>query len=54
MTVSSEDNTLRRVQLIRKAVLAACILGVCVLAAVTHSIGGESLMHEWLETFGMA
>jgi protein-S-isoprenylcysteine O-methyltransferase Ste14 len=45
---------LRRVQLIRKAVLLVAILSVVALAAITQSIGGETEWHEGLETFGMA
>ncbi len=45
---------LRRVQLVRKAVLLVAILIVVALAAITQSIGGETEWHEGLETLGMA
>ena len=45
---------LRRVQLIRKAVLLACILAVVALAMVSRSLGGETAFHEGLEAVGLA
>ncbi len=45
---------LRRVQLIRKGVLLIAILGVIAFAAVTRSIGGDTLLHEALEAIGLA
>ncbi|MBU2292470.1 MAG: isoprenylcysteine carboxylmethyltransferase family protein [Alphaproteobacteria bacterium] len=45
---------LRRVQLIRKGVLLIAILGVIAFAAVTRSIGGDTLLHEGLEAIGLA
>lgn len=51
MTTNSLD--LRKVQLIRKAVLLAGILGLLALGAVTGTIGGETLLHEGLEAFGL-
>lgn len=51
MTTNSLD--LRKVQLVRKAVLLAGIVGLLVLGAVTGSIGGETLFHEGLEAFGL-
>ena len=47
-------NHLRRVQLIRKGVLAACIFAVCALAAVTHTLRGANDLHEGMETLGLA
>ena len=44
---------LRKVQLIRKAVLLVGIVGLLGLAAVTGSIGGDTLAHEGLEAFGL-
>lgn len=44
---------LRKVQLIRKAVLLVGIIGLLALAAVTGSIGGDTLLHEALEAFGL-
>ena len=54
MTNSPNPDHLRRVQLIRKAVLAACILAVCILAAVSHTLSGEHDLHEALESIGLA
>lgn len=55
MTVpASTVPDLRRVQLIRKGVLLIAILGVIAFAAVTRSIGGETLLHEGLEALGLA
>ncbi len=45
---------LRRVQLIRKAVLLVAILGVIALAAISQTTGGETVAHEGLETVGIA
>ncbi|MGV9005983.1 MAG: methyltransferase family protein [Brevundimonas sp.] len=44
---------LQKVQLIRKAVLLVGILALLGLAAVTASTGGDDLLHEGLETFGL-
>ncbi|WP_421730767.1 methyltransferase family protein [Brevundimonas sp.] len=52
MTPSITD-TLHRVQLIRKAVLFACILGAVAFAAVTQSLGGETDFHQGLEFAGL-
>lgn len=51
-TIQSLD--LQRVQLIRKAVLLIAILAVIALAAISQSLGGETELHEGLETFGIA
>ncbi|WP_235562682.1 isoprenylcysteine carboxylmethyltransferase family protein [Brevundimonas sp. Root1423] len=53
LTTAHPDH-LRRVQLMRKAVLAACILAVCVLAAITHTLGGNNDFHEAFEALGLA
>ncbi|NSX33407.1 isoprenylcysteine carboxylmethyltransferase family protein [Brevundimonas vesicularis] len=45
---------LRRVQLIRKGVLLVGIVAVMALAAISETIGGETALHEGLETFGIA
>ncbi|HYC96834.1 isoprenylcysteine carboxylmethyltransferase family protein [Brevundimonas sp.] len=45
---------LRRVQLIRKAVLLVALLAIVAGAAVSRSLGGETGMHETLETLGVA
>ncbi|OYX58605.1 MAG: isoprenylcysteine carboxyl methyltransferase [Brevundimonas subvibrioides] len=45
---------LRRVQLIRKGVLLVAILGVVALSAISQTIGGETVLHEGLETVGIA
>jgi protein-S-isoprenylcysteine O-methyltransferase Ste14 len=50
----SDPNHLRRVQLVRKAVLAICLLGVCILAALSHTLSGENDLHEALEAVGLA
>ncbi|RZJ04712.1 MAG: isoprenylcysteine carboxylmethyltransferase family protein [Brevundimonas sp.] len=50
----SDPDHLRRVQLIRKATLLGCIIAVCVLAAVSHTLGGETTAHETLEAVGLA
>jgi protein-S-isoprenylcysteine O-methyltransferase Ste14 len=49
-----DPNHLRRVQLIRKGVLAACIVGVCVLAAISNTLQDENGLHEALESIGLA
>ena len=54
MTTTSDPHHLRRVQLIRKAVLAVCLVAVCVLAAVTHTVQGGQDFHEAMESFGLA
>ena len=48
------DDNLRRVQLVRKGVLAVSIVAVCILAAVSHTIGGGNSVHEGLEAVGLA
>lgn len=53
MTID-DPHHLRNVQLVRKTVLAACLVGVVVLAALTRTIGGESDLHEWMEAIGLA
>lgn len=52
MTIADPDH-LRRVQLIRKAVLAVCIVAVVTLAAFNHTPGGESDFHEAMEAIGL-
>lgn len=55
MTASpSSVPNLRRVQRIRKGVLLIAILVVLAFAAVTRSLGGETLLHEGLEAIGLA
>jgi protein-S-isoprenylcysteine O-methyltransferase Ste14 len=55
MTAStSSAPNLRRVQRIRKGVLLIAILAVLAFAAVTRSLGGETLLHEGLEAIGLA
>ena len=54
MTTLPDDNHLRRVQLVRKGVLAGCIIAVCGLAAVSHTVVGKTSVHEGLEAFGLA
>lgn len=51
---TTQSLDLRRVQLIRKAVLLIAILAVIALAAISQSLGGETELHEGLETFGIA
>ena len=51
---TADPDHLRRVQLIRKAVLAACILAVCLLAALSRTPKGEEGMHETIEAVGLA
>ncbi|WP_339928279.1 isoprenylcysteine carboxylmethyltransferase family protein [uncultured Brevundimonas sp.] len=51
--MATKSLDLRKVQLIRKAVLLVGIIGLLALAAVTGTIGGETLLHEWLESFGL-
>ena len=50
----ADPHHLRRVQLIRKGVLALAIAAVVALAAISQSLGGETPLHERLETFGIA
>jgi len=52
MNASVADD-LHRFQLIRKAVLFTCILGAVAFAAVTQSLGGETVFHEGLEFAGL-
>ncbi|QTN20851.1 isoprenylcysteine carboxylmethyltransferase family protein [Brevundimonas sp. AJA228-03] len=51
---TTQSLDLRRVQLIRKAVLLIGILAVIALAAISQSLGGETELHEGLETVGIA
>jgi protein-S-isoprenylcysteine O-methyltransferase Ste14 len=51
---TADPNHLRNVQLIRKGVLATCILGVCVLAAFSQTLRGANGLHETVETVGLA
>lgn len=51
---TANPHHLRNVQLIRKGVLAACILGVCVLAAFSQTLRGGNGLHETIETVGLA
>jgi len=51
--LSTPVDPLRRVQLIRKAVLLACILAAVALVAVTQSLGGETDLHQGLELAGL-
>tara|TARA_R110002051_G_scaffold56413_2_gene105003 strand:+ start:547 stop:1170 length:624 start_codon:yes stop_codon:yes gene_type:complete len=51
--MASKGLDLRKVQLIRKAVLLVGIIGLLALAAVTGTIGGDTLLHEGLESFGL-
>jgi len=44
---------LQRVQKLRKAALLAGLIGVVGLAFVSRSIGGETMLHEGLEAFGL-
>ncbi|WP_419755879.1 methyltransferase family protein [Brevundimonas sp.] len=52
--MTADPDHLRRVQLIRKAVLAVCVVGVCALAAITHSATNAEGFHEAWEAFGLA
>jgi protein-S-isoprenylcysteine O-methyltransferase Ste14 len=45
---------LRRVQLVRKAVLLAAVLGAIAVVAVNRTMGGDTRFHEGLEMVGMA
>lgn len=45
---------LRKVQLIRKAVLLVGIIGLLALSAVTGTVDGKSVLHEGLRGFGLA
>jgi protein-S-isoprenylcysteine O-methyltransferase Ste14 len=53
MTMTTKSLDLRTVQLVRKAALLVGIVGLLALAAVTGSIGGDTLLHEGLEAFGL-
>lgn len=44
---------LQRVQKLRKAALLVGLIGVVGLAFVSRSIGGETMLHEGLEAFGL-
>ncbi|MET3781783.1 protein-S-isoprenylcysteine O-methyltransferase Ste14 [Brevundimonas sp. 1080] len=52
--MTADPDHLRRVQLIRKAVLAVCVVGVCALAAITHTAINAEGFHEAWEAFGLA
>lgn len=54
MTALNSKAGLQRIQRIRKATLLGGILAVLALAAISRSLGGESLFHEWLEMVGLA
>ena len=54
LVTTSDPHHLRRVQLIRKAVLAVCLVGVCVLAGISHTLSGDHGFHEGMESFGLA
>ena len=54
MATTPNPHHLHRVQLVRKAVLGACLLAVCVLAALTHTLQGEQNFHEAMESIGLA
>ncbi len=51
---TADPDHLQRVQLVRKAVLAACILSVCLLAAFSRTLKGAEGMHEAVETVSLA
>lgn len=51
---TTQSLDLRRVQLIRKAVLLSALPAVIALAAISQSLGGETQMHEGLGSFGIA
>ena len=48
-----DPHHLRRVQLIRKGALALAIVAVVALAAISHSLGGDTRVHEGLEAVGI-
>lgn len=48
-----DPDYLHRVQLVRKAVLVASILSVCILAALTRTPKGKEGLHEAVEAFGL-
>ena len=48
-----DPHHLRRVQLIRKGALALAIIAVVALAAISHSLGGDTRVHEGLEAVGI-
>lgn len=50
---TAQNIDLQRVQLVRKAVLLVAILAIVALAAISKSLGGETPLHEGLETAGM-
>lgn len=50
----ADPHHLRHVQLVRKAVLAVSLLGVCLLAAVSRSLNGDDTVHETVEAVGLA
>jgi protein-S-isoprenylcysteine O-methyltransferase Ste14 len=49
-----DPHALQRVQLIRKGVLLAAIVAVLVVAALTRTLHGETVLHEGLEAMGLA
>ncbi len=50
---ATQDFDLQRVQKLRKAALLVGLIGVVGLAFVSQSIGGETMLHEGLEAFGL-
>jgi len=50
---ATQDFDLQRVQKLRKAALLVGLIGVVGLAFVSRSIGGETVLHEGLEAFGL-
>ena len=54
MHTTADPHHLRRVQLVRKAVLLVSLLLVISLAALTRSFGGDGVLHEGLEAAGLA
>jgi protein-S-isoprenylcysteine O-methyltransferase Ste14 len=49
----ADPHHLRRVQLIRKGALLFAILSICVLAAVTKTLGSAPWLHEGTEAVGL-
>src|SRR5690606_33920911 len=50
---ATQQFDLQRVQKLRKAALLAGLMGVVGLAFISRSIGGETMLHEGLEAFGL-
>ena len=50
---ATQQFDLQRVQKLRKAALLVGLIGVVGLAFVSRSIGGETMLHERLEAFGL-